>query len=737
MILQLGSHTNGRWVLGIEGTDDEAKAVLKRLAAVGLLERGTASVVLLEAEKNVPDHESTLRVGYDADRERDDFGCGIADLYRLEALTPPDDPNRRAMLRTRNELFCATADVVIVCGVPPERAVDPGHFTVRMALARVKPVVWVEALGDGSHRWRYSGIARVQGQPLPAGRAEIETFESYSSLVEDLLHLRDTDTIERWRRDLRRLFSAEDVPGLLADDVLKQWWNERVLPVLMANHIPSPPSHDRTGKEQEHAHAPDPGATVKRIASLVSERVSLTRWGARTAGGWYLLFTHLVLAFPFIRAKTLTELWNRALRRWFRALGKGESLNAPVRNFVYKGIGGLALKDSDVIDRVFDGADERALVDAGRYRSAIWLGYLLSIVAVLMAALNVVHHDKQEPPIAQQATSFGWAISLTLLIAIAQWRTRLLRRGSARKAPGEQSESSILRLCFVVFVVSAAGVVLLPAVGALRVGVAIEIAALAAIVALVCVVRVLNVHERWLVARALAEAVRHDRTLFPGMALSRLSFQSAFQIDSKGLQLADGFAWWLARMRADEPLPRIAETRKCKISLADRSYMLSYVRHLNSLVTAQMKYHKDRADQQRRFDHRMHTLVASMFVPALLCVIAHALRFGHDTAWESILTYLTIAFPVTAAGFHAINAQLESGRHAVASEKMAHALQPTLLQLEALRKEFDKAAPASAMVPWSQVTQARRLATTAADAMLTDVEDWFRLVAAQPMNVPA
>lgn len=732
--MQLPSHTNGRWVLGIEGRDDEAKAVLKRLAEAGLLMQGQVSVVLLEQEEHVPDQQSTLRVSYDAGTERDAFGCGIADLYRLEALTPSDDPNRRAMLRTRNELFCATADVIVVCGAPPDRHVDPGHFTVRMALARVKPVIWVESLDGVSHRWRYSGTASLESQPVLAEGSEIRTFESYSSLVDDLLHLRDTDTIDRWRRDLQRLFSAEDAPEAPATEALSHWWDERVLPVLSASHIPSPLDHSEDAHEQ--GHVLDPRAAVRRIALLQSERLSLTRWGARTAGGWYLLFTHLVLAFPFIRAEPVKKLWDRSVSRWFSALGARERPNTTDRNFAYERIGGLGLEDSDVLNKVFDGADERALVDAGRYRSAIWLGYLLSIVAVLMAALNVVPHSKHEPSIVQQAGSYAWAGTLILLIAITQWRTRFLRRASARNTPGEQGAFLTLRLCFVVFMLSAAGVFFLPAVGALALGVAIEIAALATIVALVCMVRILNVHERWLIARALAEAVRHDRTLFPGMALSRLSFQSAFQIDSKGLRLADGFAWWLARIRADEPLPRIAESTNCKISLAERSYMLAYVRHLYSLVTAQVNYHKDRADQQRCFDHRMHTLVAFMFVPALLCVIIHALYFGHATDWQSVVTYLTIAFPVTAAGFHAINAQLESGRHAIASGKMLHVLAPTLSQLEALRKEFNNPLPGSEMVPWSQVTQARRLATAAADAMLTDVEDWFRLVAAQPLNVP-
>ena len=732
--MQLDSSLNGRWVLAIEGSDAQVDDILLQLGGTNLLQPGQISLVIMERERSEADELATLTIGHQAGSRELCPGVAIVDVFRMRALTPSDDANRRAMLRARNEFFCATADVVVICGAEPGVVVDPAHYTVRMALARVKPVIWIEETQVGEVVWRLSGVPSPIGEDDNARPDAIKPFENYASIVEQLLHLRDTDRITRWRSELGRVFSiggpapSSRVEG---DRALEEWWRFRVEPVLDPRRAAS---SERASALNVHAvhtsgthndgQAPSPHTTIGRISLLELNREGFGRW-------W----------------------WARAVAFWGKSHGSGswfatgecerpghdgKRADGPFHDPV--------LRSCPVIGNIFHVADDRARVDSGRYRGAIWLGYLLSIFAVLSATSGAIafeHAENATVTHLQYWTGTAWALSLILLSVISMqwrrlsnvWRHLVTLRKSTTPGPTSM-DAGVLRICFSILVLAIPCALALGLWRALPVSAIAEIAALSTIMALVCLVWTLNAHERWIAARALAEAVRHDQILSPGLVLSRVSRQASFRIERNGLELSDGLAWWQARIRAFQPLPRLESAEASEISLADRRYLSGYVHRLLALIASQVEYHSGRSKRQHRLHHLIHTISGALFALAVASTLAHVMHIGHEP-WAQVWTFLTIALPVTAAGLHAINAQLEAGRHAAASDSMLAALQSPHEQLVELEKELLERAGDSTTVPWSQVAQVRRLAATVADAMMGEVADWFRLVAAQPMTVPA
>ena len=85
--------------------------------------------------------------------------------------------------------------------------------------------------------------------------------------------------------------------------------------------------------------------------------------------------------------------------------------------------------------------------------------------------------------------------------------------------------------------------------------------------------------------------------------------------------------------------------------------------------------------------------------------------------------------------FHAIGSQLEVARNARASARMALVLERHHENLLAL--EGNLTGMTARYCDWDTVSAIRYEIARAADAMSGDVFDWFTLISARPMSVPA
>jgi hypothetical protein len=708
-------------VVGVDAGGAAWAEVLQHLDGFELLLECQPAFVELAPEVPVPTTEATLIA------EHLPESGTTAGRYRLHALTAPQAPAQRELLKARLEAFCASADIVVVRTGSPE-TVEPGFATLRMALARGKPVIWLD---DG-----------VQPPARRLSIASTKAGPSYAERVEALLHLRDTDLVAEWRRALEALFEAVETP--FAD-----WCRERVLPVLDAACAFRCIEHDG------HAHAshePSAAAIFERIWRLSFRTSERQRLSDRSAGLVNFLLSRLI-----VYALQPGALWN-ACRRGFAVMFQGGSLTATERRFdtALASID-IQLDRSNRLGRAFEAADERALIDSGRYRSAVWLGYLASIFAVLAAAMGLMNAPDSlhatsvaVPTLAspsaslaesvgaahgevvhhQSAALWAWAFalpSLSLLALSYQWLARNLRQ---RKSIHLNDRGVVYVALFSVVVAAVGGAFFVDELGLAPV---VEVFMLSSIVALVSVVWSFNAHESWLAARALAEAIRYDRMLLPGLALNRSSRQSSLRIGRQGPVMADAVSWWLARARAPLPLPRSAQTSR--VSLCNRDYLRSYIAYLTTLLQEQAAYHDTRHERENSLHHRIHLLTGVFFVLAAICTLGHVLSHGSEFALY--LAYGTIGLPVFAAGLHAINGHLEAARHASASLNMSRALKRMTTELDAIGHTLAAGAQEGSTVEWAQVARIQRIAGQATDAMMADVSAWYRLVAAQPVTVPS
>ncbi|MBU1361001.1 MAG: hypothetical protein KKC85_21380 [Gammaproteobacteria bacterium] len=670
--------------------------------------------------------------------------------YRLHALTPPDPRDRRQMLRTRDEALSAAADILVVATDCDAAAFPPGLFMLRIALAQTIPVVWL-LRREGRTECRLSIGAGQSGDAAPPSPT-LRT-PSHSTLIERLTHLRDGDPLDHWLDELRSLFERPDVDLDASEGraMLDAWWSARIQPVLdidaaLALAAAPPPGKSRTVQvtqksgrvARDSRHGPDDRATVvahdmlRWLRDMALPRVAPARLAGAVAGAWHLLLSRALA----LQWKSLGAYWTGALVPWCRAVCGIGSLNAARRDFAYAqgpdaGMpDGLSLRDGEAADRAFDLADERANIDSGRYRSAMWLGYLLSAGAVVAAALGVLavpHAGGHNLPHGTSHLSVWWTVGWVSVVAALT----LFFMGWERADP-----STAVVLCGVTIVLALAGALALWQFDALSLPSAVELVALVAILALVRVVWTLGAHERWLAARTLAEALRYDHMLRPVLASTRISGHRAFSLESGRLVLIDAHAWWLARLRAVDPLPEAAEG-DAPVSLAQRSHLLGHIAHVIGQIEGQIAYHGSRHHREHVISHRLHIATVACFVVAACCAALHAAHWpGAPGGWTPSLVFGTIALPALGAALHAIRSNLELERHAQASGGMVAVLEGHRNALQVLRQEIAEIVAFDACIPWRYVAEVRSTVTLAADAMMSDVLGWHRLVAAQAMPVP-
>ena len=380
----------------------------------------------------------------------------------------------------------------------------------------------------------------------------------------------------------------------------------------------------------------------------------------------------------------------------------------------------MDFRDNDAVSlnssiiKHFEIADERANIDGGRYRSAVWLGFLLSALAVGAAAWGVI---MSHAPPRGGAPVVLWLIGVVIL---ATWPLMPVRH--SRPAP------HLLPLSKLAVAIAVAGAIYFGTEHTIPFAGGVEVVALVAIMALLAHVWASGAHESWISNRAIAELLRYDERQQPMLAVSLSTAQPAFRIAEEELRLINGSAWLLARIRAHQPLPR--SRSGSPISLTNPAHIDCCVRSLHSLLAGQLVYHERRAGREHAIGHRLHIASAVGFFAAALCAAWHLLPSDEpEGAVARWITLGTIVLPSLAAALHAIRGQLESARLAASSLEMTQTL--IELRVELLKIETQKGDQRS------QVIELRALAARVTDAMMGDVFSWHELVAAQPLGPPA
>jgi hypothetical protein len=662
-------------------------------------------------------------------------GPGVG-IYTLELGCGGNDRERREALRIRDDSLCLAADLLLlVTRTDLDAEFDPALYTLRLALSLNRAVLWVQVAGNG---------VRV----VRASRSRIERAQ-----LERLFSMHRADGEEQWLKSLVPLFDnidSLDSPSHASQ--MAQWVGDRVVPIVDAERA------RQTLLSRNTNIVNNPKSPIRAIdCAIDNERVGSTVWADRVAGTFHQFFSYLIgFGFSIRPSHWKTFLNKGILATWrqFFGLDNSASGSANANNRASAGAGNTSVaatgfERSRQFVNLYAFCDQQAVLDSGRFRDVVWLGYLLSSVAVIAAAIGIVFQGAHHAHLDR--FTIAWLAGTALWFVAAKHFQMRIRDADLQSTPvcAVAAAAKLARLqglCWSAVVISGLiGLLLVCAGGAgLSVWTVFEVVALATILALVLPLWGRDSHSKWLVRRALAERLRYDDLLLPVVAMSRIGSQPAFALDPEGLRLVNGVAWVFGRAKASAPLPRRrgANGQYETVHFANQSYLRGVVADALRAVSDQIGYHEARAKREHHFVHGVHRLVAVFFVLAALCVAAHTVGFAEiwpASTWALWLDKLaslgTIMFPVLGAALHAINTQLEYKRNQQSSQRMSRLLERRTKSLAALLAQIS--AMESAQVPWDTVVAVRNELAITADEMMSDVIDWFDLVAEQPMPLPA
>ncbi|HYN70295.1 MAG TPA: hypothetical protein VEX41_08800 [Candidatus Eisenbacteria bacterium] len=231
----------------------------------------------------------------------------------------------------------------------------------------------------------------------------------------------------------------------------------------------------------------------------------------------------------------------------------------------------------------------------------------------------------------------------------------------------------------------------------------LEVGLMVALLLGVVVGRRLQLHERWISYRFLAERLRSAYFLaIAGMGSWR-------EGGLERLPLSKGPQDWLRRAFAEvwrrrpPDMPRDSEVAGVRDFLAE------------AWIREQEAYH--RLSSRRNADRQRVTTAAitALFGATLIAAIGHALQIGRHEPAEgaaNVLVFAAVVLPAIAAALGGIRAQREYHRHAERFAAMAHHL----------------ADVASRMAVAPDLETVRAVASAAEELMLEESRDWFVVV---------
>jgi hypothetical protein len=282
----------------------------------------------------------------------------------------------------------------------------------------------------------------------------------------------------------------------------------------------------------------------------------------------------------------------------------------------------------------------------------------------------------------------------------------------------------------------AVGLALLPgALGLTRDGwpeivcIALELAAIFAILFLVQLGRARHWHERWIDYRLTAELVRHLRMVAP-LGGRRLLPQVPAHRVTYGQPAATWMAWYVRAVERWLGLPS---------AVVDKTYLDGYLKHLEHVVIGQISYHQSTLRRCHNMETRLHRsgivlLSLTVFACALHLTLGFLPEHLQVHSLAPVLTFICGFLPALGAALAAISSQGEFRSLTKQSRAMREQLRNRLPTIKGLRHDII-AAPDLTVFSFS--TEAERLGSIAAELLVKEVLDWRSVVLDQPLRPPA
>lgn len=250
----------------------------------------------------------------------------------------------------------------------------------------------------------------------------------------------------------------------------------------------------------------------------------------------------------------------------------------------------------------------------------------------------------------------------------------------------------------------------------------IELALIAMVIYRVWWARKIQLHQKWIRHRFIAEQMRYCIMGYPALAIPRAFLEPVWQVNQQNqLQLNSAELWLLQRHLIVSGLP-------CD---DDKIYTPPYhnhklAEHIQAGVRSQMRYHQMHHHQKHLGHKRLHALAELQFLLTFIAVVMHI--YIHDN-W---LLLFTAALPAFAAALHGILTKLEMERIATQSASLYQQLEHIDV---ALTRFIQQTPPGDDS--WHHWVSLHYLANKSQQTMSDNITQWQHLIQVQQTEIPA
>lgn len=250
----------------------------------------------------------------------------------------------------------------------------------------------------------------------------------------------------------------------------------------------------------------------------------------------------------------------------------------------------------------------------------------------------------------------------------------------------------------------------------------VELGLIASIIYRVWWSRKVNLHEKWISHRFLAEQMRYCLLGYPILAIPNAFRQPIWQITNQGhLQLNSAELWLLQRHLITTGIP--CEDEKIYTPPYHNHALAA---HIQAGVQSQMRYHQQHHHQKHLGHHRLHTIAQATFVLTFIAVVAHL--YIHEI-W---LLLFTAALPASAAAIHGILTKLEMERISGQSAGLYHQMEQYDIALTRYIAHTQQGND-----DWKEWVSLHNVANASQQTMSDNITQWQHLIQKQQTEIPA
>ncbi|MBE0493756.1 MAG: hypothetical protein IBX48_05385 [Thiomicrospira sp.] len=250
----------------------------------------------------------------------------------------------------------------------------------------------------------------------------------------------------------------------------------------------------------------------------------------------------------------------------------------------------------------------------------------------------------------------------------------------------------------------------------------VELALIAMVIYRVWWARKIQLHQKWIRHRYLAEQMRYCIMGYPALAIPKAFLEPVWQINNQNqLQLTSAELWLLQRNLIVSGLP--CDDGKI-YTPPYHNHVLA--EHIQAGVRHQMRYHQRHHHQKHLGHKRLHALAELQFLLTFIAVVMHIYIHAN---W---LLLFTAALPAFAAGLHGILTKLEMERISGQSARLYQQLE----HLDLALTRFIQQTPAGDD-SWQHWLSLHYLANKSLQTMSDNITQWQHLIKVQQTEIPA